>query len=55
MKEIFFNILRFLGAIAGAIAGVAVLVYIRWKSLESRVKDLGNGGIQTIFESRKPK
>jgi hypothetical protein len=51
MKEIFFNILRFLGAIAG----VAVLVYIRWKSLESRVKDLGNGGIQTIFESRKPK
>ncbi len=51
MKEILFNILRFLGAIAA----VLLLVYIRWKSLESRVKNLGDGGIQTIFGSAKPK
>ena len=51
MKGIFFNILRFLGVLAM----VVLFVYIRWKSLESRVRDLGDGGIQTIFGSRKPK
>jgi hypothetical protein len=51
MKEIFFNILRLLGAIGM----ILMLAYIRWKSLERRVRDLGDGGIQTIFGSRKQK
>jgi hypothetical protein len=45
MKEIIFNILEFLGCLALAI----FFVYVRYRNLQSRVKDLGDGGIQTIF------
>jgi HAMP domain-containing protein len=51
MMEMLLNALRLLGAIALVI----LLVYVRWKSLERHVKDLEDGGIQTIFGSRKPK
>jgi hypothetical protein len=51
MKTFFSDILGVLGAIAVAV----LLVYLRWKSLEGRVRDLGDGGIQTIFGTRKPR
>jgi hypothetical protein len=49
VKEMFVEILRYL-----TIAAVVVfLAYLRWKSLKSRVRDLGDGGVQTLFGSKK--
>jgi hypothetical protein len=39
-----------LGALV-VIAVTALFIWIKWLSLKSRVKDLGNGGIQTIFDN----
>ncbi|MGA8618285.1 MAG: hypothetical protein WB660_07155 [Candidatus Sulfotelmatobacter sp.] len=51
MKKIFLDILQDL-----AVAAVIVIfVYLRWKSLQSRVRDLADGGVQTLFGSRKSK
>jgi hypothetical protein len=51
MRQIIFVILRSLGVIAIAF----FFIYLRYTSLKRHVKDLGDGGIQTIFEDRKPK
>lgn len=51
MKEILRSVAGFL---VGAVA-VAALVYLRWKALQGRVKDLGDGGIQTLWGSRRAK
>lgn len=51
MKEVFFDVLR----VIGAITLVGLVVYLRWKKLQRHVRDLGDGGIQTILENQKPK
>ena len=33
----------------------ALLLYLKYKTLESRTKDLGDGGIQTLFGNKKSK
>jgi hypothetical protein len=51
MREMIFNILRFLGAMGV----LAFFVYLRYKSLQNRVKDLGDGGIQRVFHDQERK
>jgi hypothetical protein len=41
--------------IGGAFVAIGLYLYVRWKILERSVKDLGNGGIPTIFGTDKPK
>jgi len=40
--------------ISGALILIGLYLYMRWKILMGRVKDLGDGGIQTIFKNDKP-
>jgi hypothetical protein len=51
MKEIILEILRF----SGAVAVVVSVLYLRYKALERHVKDLGDGGIQTVLGDHKRK
>ena len=51
MKEVLFNLIRFLAGFGL----VALVIYGRYRSLQSQVKDLGDGGITTIFGDRKQK
>src|ERR1700680_1948915 len=40
--------------IVGAFVAIGLYLYVRWKILERSVKDLGSGGIPTIFGTDKP-
>jgi hypothetical protein len=43
-----------LGFVVGA-AVIAAYIYFRWKTLQGRVKDLGDGRIQTLFGDKQSK
>jgi hypothetical protein len=51
VKDIAIDIVKFLAALAV----VAFFICLKYKAAEKRVKDLGDGGIQTLFENQKHK
>jgi hypothetical protein len=51
VKDIAIDIVRFLTGLAV----VAFAIYLKYRAAEKRVKDLGDGGIQTLFENQKHK
>lgn len=51
MKAVLIDIADFLTFVAIA----ALFLYLRFKNLESRTKDLGDGGIQTLFGDKNSK
>jgi hypothetical protein len=54
MKAVLIDIADFLKFMA--IAAIAALsLYLRFKNLESHAKDLGDGGIQTLFGNKNSK
>jgi hypothetical protein len=51
MKQTVFGILKFLAVLAFALFGF----YLKYKAMQQRTKDLGDGGIQTLFGNQKRK
>ena len=51
MKAVLIDIADFLAIVAIT----ALTLYLRFRTLESRVKDLGDGGIQTLFGNKNSK
>jgi len=51
MKTVLIDIADFLTVVAIA----ALFLYLRFKNLESNAKDLGDGGIQTLFGNKNSK
>ena len=36
--------------VIGVVGVTALWIWIKWSNAKGRVKDLGNGGIQTLFD-----